>query len=433
MTPQASFMVLARVLPEREAILRELLATMNRAPGMADPDNVLIPFGRFERLHFARFTLLQAPAPDDIEVYDQRPSPWPLTLAFLGDCDGPADSFLAEMVHHAAPGLARIFTCCADFAPDGDILAWMRRHERPPAANYVNWLGRTVVQIREEAALRTTLVRYAHEDEELAATRDPKLLRDRLLAFVASERQAGRLTLTPDLPAPLGWRLGNGLHAVLVPVLLLVAAPFLLLAAPVLVFMLRSRETSDPEITPRVDPEHLQALERIEDHDFSNQFSAMGELKPGRFRRWLVVVLLWLLDYAARHLYRRGYLTRVRTIHFARWVLIDGGRRLFFASNYDGSLESYMDDFINKVAWGINLVFGNGIGFPRTAWLIKGGARFEQKYKRYLRRHQLPTAVWYKAYPDLTVIELNRNRLVRKGLERRTMTEREIREWLDLL
>ena len=76
--------------------------------------------------------------------------------------------------------------------------------------------------------------------------------------------------------------------------------------------------------------------------------------------------LLWLLDYAARHVYRRGYLTRVQTIHFARWVLLDDNKRMFFASNYDGSLDSYMDDFINKVAWGINLVFSNGVGFPRT-------------------------------------------------------------------
>ena len=93
----------------------------------------------------------------------------------------------------------------------------------------------------------------------------------------------------------------------------------------------------------------------------------MGDVKPGRFRRWLVVALLRLLDYASRHIFRRGYLTRVQTIHFARWVLLDDDRRLLFASNYDGSLESYMDDFINKVAWGINVVFSNGVGFPRAS------------------------------------------------------------------
>ena len=29
-----------------------------------------------------------------------------------------------------------------------------------------------------------------------------------------------------------------------------------------------------------------------------------------------------------------------------------------------------MDDFINKVALGLNLVFSNGIGWPRTRFLV---------------------------------------------------------------
>jgi len=49
--------------------------------------------------------------------------------------------------------------------------------------------------------------------------------------------------------------------------------------------------------------------------------------------------------------------------------------KVFFASNYDGSDESYMDDFINKVAYGLNLVFSNGIGYPRTNFLLSGGAK----------------------------------------------------------
>ena len=35
---------------------------------------------------------------------------------------------------------------------------------------------------------------------------------------------------------------------------------------------------------------------------------------------------------------------------------------MLFMSNYDGSLESYMDDFINKVGWGLNLSFSHGVG-----------------------------------------------------------------------
>ena len=146
-----------------------------------------------------------------------------------------------------------------------------------------------------------------------------------------------------------------------------------------------------------------------------------------------MTVLLVLVAYACRHVFTRGHLARVQTIHFACWAFVDDRSRVVFTSNYDGSHQAYMDDFINKVAWGINLVFSNGVGFPRTSWLLCGGARYEQKYNRFLHRHQLPTAVWYKAYPGLTVADLNRNTRIRKGVDQRTMTEREAKEWLSLL
>ena len=38
----------------------------------------------------------------------------------------------------------------------------------------------------------------------------------------------------------------------------------------------------------------------------------------------------------------------VRTIHFARWVPVDDGRRPIFACSYDGTPESHMDDFIDR-------------------------------------------------------------------------------------
>jgi hypothetical protein len=92
-----------------------------------------------------------------------------------------------------------------------------------------------------------------------------------------------------------------------------------------------------------------------------------------------------------------------------------------------------MDDFINKVAWGLNLVFSNGVGYPRTRWLIKDGATREQQFKNTLRRHQLPSQVWYKAYPGLTAFDLSRNSRIRLGVENRPSSDAEIRAWLSLL
>jgi hypothetical protein len=432
MTPQSTFMVVAPVAAGQEADLRALLASMNALPGMADPENPLVPFGRFERLHVARFLVLDAPTGNDIAVYDVPPSPWPTSLVFLGDCDGPAEAFLAELVERAGPGLRQIFAFCRDFSADQDLLDWMRRHERRPSASYVNRIGRTVLQVQEDQALRAALIDHLQNGGAVGGE-PPSALHQRLASFVDSELQAGGLRLTPPEPTAWGWKIRNALHAIGVPVALLALAPFLIVAAPVLAFQLRRREKSDPRFAPHPGHEHLHRKAELEDHDVSNQFTVFGDLKPGRFRLWATRFLLWLLDYSARHVYRRGYLTRVRTIHFARWVFLDDRKRLFFASNYDGSLESYMDDFINKVSWGINLVFSNGVGYPSTDWLIKRGARDEQAYKRVLHRHQLPTDVWYKAYPGLTVVDLERNTRIRQGIERRNMTDTEAREWLRLL
>jgi hypothetical protein len=158
----------------------------------------------------------------------------------------------------------------------------------------------------------------------------------------------------------------------------------------------------------------------------------MGTLKPGLFRRLTTRFVLLVIDYSARHIFNRGRLARVTTIHFARWVFLDGRKRVIFLSNYDGSLESYMDDFINKVAFGLNVVFSNGIGYPRTNWLLLDGAKDEQKFKDFLRRHQMPTQVWYNACQGLTALERKRNALIRDGFEQSSMTDSAIKEWLQL-
>jgi hypothetical protein len=50
--------------------------------------------------------------------------------------------------------LRSIFSCCQGFTTDTDLADWLRRHRNPSIANYINCRGRTVRQVREEAALR---------------------------------------------------------------------------------------------------------------------------------------------------------------------------------------------------------------------------------------------------------------------------------------
>ena len=433
MLPQSSILVLAPIVPGREDELRGLLDRLNRAPGFADPANPLIPFGQFDRLHLARFVILEDPTPDDIAVYGLAPTPLPPTLAFFADCDGSRDAFLTELTRRAEQGLRQLFSHCAGFGDTTGMLQFMRQHSQAPAAAYVNWIGRTVRQIHEEAALRLALTGYLDANAAALANADPQLLRRQVIAFVEEQRRAGTLTLTAPEPTPIGWQIRNLLNLIGVPLLLLIASPLLLLYLPLFFWLLRRRETRDPEILPRPNPQRRAAIAGREDHDVTNPYIVSGYLKPGLFRLSTVLFLLFLVDYGARHIYNRGHLARVQTIHFARWVFLNGRKQMFFASNYDGSLESYMDDFINKVGWGLNLLFSNGVGYPRTDWLIVGGAANEQKFKYFIHRHQIPVQVWYKAYPGLTTFDLLRNARLRDGLERPAMSDAEIREWLGLL
>jgi hypothetical protein len=433
MTPQSNFMVLARIATERLDRLRGLLASMNQPDGLADPANPLIPFGAFEGLHLARFMILDDTTADDMAVYGLPSRPYPISLVFFGDIDGAADAFLAALCRRADAGLREIFACCEDFDAQGDLLAWVRRHNQQPAAAYVNCIGRTVRQIREEDALYRAVAGHLEATAAEFAGRDRQRQRAQLIAFVDAQKKAGKLTLSPPDETPLVWRLGNLLNLVGVPLVLLLVSPLLLVAFPFYLYQLRSRELTDPEITPRPDPARIAMLAATEDHDVTNPYLVMGSLKPGPFRRLNAMFLLALLDYFARHIYTGGNLGRVRTIHFARFVFLDNRQRMLFISNYDGTLEAYMDDFVNKVGWGLNIMFSNGLGYPRTEWVVEGGAKQEQKFKYYVRRHQMPTAVWYKAYPGLTIFDLARNSLLRAGLEQEHMSEAETAEWLALL
>jgi hypothetical protein len=111
-----------------------------------------------------------------------------------------------------------------------------------------------------------------------------------------------------------------------------------------------------------------------------------------------------------------GKLSGLNSLHFAHWVVIDDGRRLLFLTNYDGSWENYLDDFIDKASIGLTAIWSNTLNFPRTKFLVFGGARDERKFKSIARQTQVVTNVWYSAYPNLTVPTIDNNSAIRDGL-----------------
>src|SRR5205085_3454760 len=160
--------------------------------------------------------------------------------------------------------------------------------------------------------------------------------------------------------------LGEKLQFALVGIAGIVLFPLILWALPIYLAILRWHETRDVANDVIPDDALIQKLGAQEDHGVQNPFTSAGFLKPGVFRRLTASVVLWGTDFLTRHVFNHASLIGVTTIHFARWVFLDEKRRVIFASNYDGSLENYMDDFIDKIAWGLNDTLSNGVGYPRT-------------------------------------------------------------------
>jgi hypothetical protein len=421
-TPQYDFMIAAPLRAGARPSIDELLSSMALKPGLADPDNPVLPFARFPRIHFARLLVLDDRTLADRTYFPNLYFPCPVRLALLVVCDGPARTQIDELAEVAGDGLKRLFGHCEGLDESADLRDWLHANTVKSVTFYINWLGRTVVQSREEAVLHDVL------REELAAlpTASPRETKEKLREAVARRG----VTLTPEAPTSIGAWIAKLVDLIVVPIIILLMTPVLIVLAPLLAIKLRRLEKANPVIAPLRTPALMAELSRYEDHDITNPFGAMGSVQPGLFRRWTATYILWLVDWAGRHITTRGKLARVRTIHCARWIFLDDKKRMYFASDYDGSHEAYMDDFVNKVAFGLNLTFGPAIGFPKTRWLLWGGANRERDWKNFLRRHELPVPVWYKAYPKLTCQDLARNARIRKGLESRRNDERSIRRWL---
>ncbi len=381
----------------------------------------VLDLGALTDVHFARLFLLE-------ETVDLDGRPLPATLVYLSDFDVEPERHLAEL--SAADGLDAVFGSCEGYSED-DRVGFLRRHVAKEQARYVNRPGRGVRQIRREAELRDALERFLDERGAYLEGVDPAAIRAEIVRFVESEPSL-RWAREAEPAPPLGWRVREKAQFVLIPLGLLLLTPLFLVGAPVYAFLLRRHERADRMERLKPDEETVQRLAALEDHVVQNPFTAIGFVKPGLFRRLTIISVLNGIAFAARHVFNRGSLAGVKTIHFARWVFLDEGRRVFFASNYDGSLESYMDDFIDQISWGLNIVFSNGFGYPTTRWLVLDGSRDELAFKDYLRRHQVPTHVWYSAYGRLSAANVAGNERLRAGLHGELSGE-EAGRWLQLL
>ncbi len=395
---QRIFTVVVKACPPRVADLQAFLGALDAAI-RAGTETL---FSSLEQLHFCSFTIF----PDD----QLGPS-----LVFESNIDGSLDDYLAALCRAGAATLHAIFAAGCDYhasSPQPELLqAYLRAHAIRPATAFVGNVGRSVRRIRQEAALVARIEEFL---DELAPPRGtaPATIVDNVRAFVRNDPAAHWVwDVQPRLTAADFCARWFSVVAVAAGALALVSLGPL----GAYVVALRRRELTDPVDIPGPSPEHVQALTEREDQIVQNHMSSLCYVKPGAFRRRTLKVVLFAANLVAR-VSVGGKLLGLDSLHFAHWALIDGDTRLLFLTNYDGSWENYLDDFIDKVAAGLTAIWSNTRNFPRTSFLLLDGAKDEKRFKAVARTTQAYTNVWYSAYRGLPVTCIEKNRAICEGL-----------------
>ena len=403
----------------------------------------------------------------------------PTHLLIEFSADGEEDGALALVERCLQPQIAAILAVAGIAAPP-PLAKFLRRHAihtgqgllDVPGLNFCGTPGMSVGRILDEYAL-ARFIRCYFDKHSLGGS--PLATVREIRAAVAKDAALAPLLAPEPVPAlPVKSGLGGGLDPALLlslfvpaltnffwPVLLvlgigvaaatvaawlkagattglLVLATTLCLAvfALVLVAVLAYLRLHKLEAANQPDnsvPNRTVLADVLAHEDWAaqNHLAGVSVMQGGWFRRVTLRLAFWVILQLALAKFRPGFLADIGTIHYARWVLLPRTNKLLFFSNYGGSWESYLEDFITKAASGLTGVWSNTVGYPKTSNLFQQGATDGERFKLWARRQQRPTRFWYTAYPRLTTLRIRANAAIRLGLATAS-TEDEAQAWLGL-
>jgi hypothetical protein len=319
-------------------------------------------------------------------------------------------------------GLHQIYSYCQDYSASGSVdrkqlFSYLKQHVVRANAYHIGNTGRSMARILQEQKLRDALETQADALVPKSGAGRPEALTQILRQFINSGPQwawiAGPGPRETFLQKLTAWS-----KLILTALLAIILLPIWLVPALIGLVVLRYKESTDSVYTGPPDIGNLQDLVEKEDRTPSvqNHMASITIVKPGWFRRTVLRIVLWAVNLLARARATHGELSGISSIHFAHWSLIDNGRRLLFLSNFDGSWENYLDDFIDKASIGLTAVWSNTVDFPRTKFLVFGGAADGPRFKAMARKSQTVTNAWYSAYWDQTVQGIDNNSSIRETL-----------------
>ena len=370
---QNAITVIVPIKPGQEKRLDEVLTRIGNDV-MGSRDNQSVHFSKSPSTHFARWAILRKNDLTKGQSIDPQ-------LYFSSNFDGDRDAYLKELVEVMGPGMEEIWNKCAGYPAKAakDAAKFTRFIEKYSVKNqafYNGFPGVTVKDILGAIQVREVVNKILDH----SGAREYLSL---LLELLFAEQQRNATTSSRPIKKPDVEDLHGQPEQPWFPTLM------------ERIVGLR-HDGPNPNAQVQADP----SLTGIEDKAglVQNQMTAITPIKPGRLPT--IILKIWLgivVNRLAGIFSPPKTLNGITTIHFARWAIIDKGKNLLFESNYDGSWEKYIDDFVDLSAFGMNMIWANCEGYPT------GGCRDIESFKAYIRKSQLPTQVFYSAYPQETV------------------------------
>jgi len=282
----------------------------------------------------------------------------------------------------------------------------------------------TLQQIKEERNLRDFI--RAHLDSKTWDNLSAQAIHQEIKKVVLSKDAFMFLNEKTKMPGV------NWLGLAFLVLVLLILLPLILVWVLFIHFFYERKDENFTRKRSQLDDEFMTELEKYEDFKNQNQFTQLVDMKAGNARLITIKAMFLLSRSLIRFFFVKGKLMGIPTIHFAKWVMFDKNKRVLFFSNFDGSWQQYLGDFIDNSGWGLTGIFSNTKVFPKTNFLMTGGAYDEERFLAWSRNSELVTNVWYAAYPDLSIKNVNNNTKIRVQLMK-TLSERQATKFLKLI
>lgn len=368
-------------------------------------DDVHESFESLGTIHFARWIILE-PAEVNGEKLTGR-------LAFSSNYDSGNIDHIDALSKSAGSFIDRIYQYCEGYptealrTPESRAI-YLSQWQVGNVGFYVGAPGRTVIQIRRERALQKFIRAYLNTKEwSGTSSRDVhKSIKEAVLANDEFRWVKDKLSI-PSI---------NYLGLFFTGICLIALLPFILIWLLIIEFFYERKDVPLGLTPSQVSEPHIRHLEEYEDLENQNQFTQVLIMKPGMARLLTFKGFMLFSRQLIGNLFTEGKLMGIPTIHFARWLLIDNNKRMLFLSNFDGSWQQYLGDFIDKSGWGLTAIWSNSMGFPRTKFTFFGGAYDEEHFLAWSRYYEIPTQVWYSAYPHLSIKNIVNNTKIRMEL-----------------